>query len=220
MENAIKSWLKNKEKGTVKVNFYNNSFVFSYPCQTHDCTYYEAILHPGTYIFETWGAQGGYNGGLGGYSRGVIQFSYARKINIHIGSMGLSAECESKIIDAGFNGGGKALAHSNQQNGCRYAGSGGGATDIRMHGNTLYNRVIVAGGGGGSTQDPGGFYKGGSGGGSNGVSTTNIPSQAANKTSPGIGDNPIGSSECGTNSGEFGNGGYSTRSGSTYGGGG
>ncbi|MDD4376383.1 MAG: glycine rich domain-containing protein [Clostridia bacterium] len=47
------------------------------------------------------------------------------------------------------------------------AEAGGGATDIRINGNTLYNRVIVAGGGGGRgyTIESTGGYGGGSTGG-------------------------------------------------------
>ena len=63
----------------------------------------------------------------------------------------------------GWNGGGLG--------GSGYGASGGGATDIRIGGTSLANRVIVAGGGGGGTYVAGSGGAGGSGGGGNGAST-------------------------------------------------
>ena len=107
----------------------------------------------GYYKLETWGAQGGdrgsNNGGKGGYSTGIIHLDENEKIYIYVGGNGTT--------NNGYNGGG-LLPDLNIY--------GGGATDIRVKGNTLYNRVIVAGGGGsvGSTSNAGGYGGGLTGG--------------------------------------------------------
>jgi hypothetical protein len=218
MERFIKYWIANEEIGTSNVTIYGKSVVFSYPCKTHECTNYEAIIQPGIYILETWGAQGGYGGGLGGYSRGVIEVKRAKNLYIFVGSKGTTIDKKFGSTPAAFNGGARGFSAHSSSNGGRSAGSGGGGTDIRTNGNSTNNRIIVAGGGGGSS-----FYqnirKGGSGGGSSGVSVTNPNAQGATQNSPGIGTNPIGSSNVGTCSGDFGVGGYSSRS-NTFGGGG
>ena len=57
---------------------------------------------------------------------------------------------------AGYNGGGAGVSSGR---------GGGGATDIRVNGNTLYDRIIVAGGGGGAGVSYGSVYPAGCGGG-------------------------------------------------------
>lgn len=89
---------------------------------------------------ENWGASGangdgsgGGNGGLGGYASGVLSVTPGDVINIFVGGQD------------GYNGGGMVPASA--------AGNGGGASDIRIGGVALSDRVLVAagGGGGGST---------------------------------------------------------------------
>lgn len=63
------------------------------------------------------------------------------------------------MADGGYNGGGNASYRG---------GTGGGATDIRINGTTLYDRVIVAGGGGGANT----AANGGNGGGTSGKNGT------------------------------------------------
>lgn len=92
-----------------------------------------------TYFIETWGAQGGNatvsgitEGGRGGYSSGSIFLPEGTVLYIYVGGQN------------GYNGGG-----AGGSSGSEVGKVGGGATDVRMGGNTISNRIIVAGGGGG-----------------------------------------------------------------------
>lgn len=99
---------------------------------------------------ELWGAQGGPSdcgqeekfdlpdtqddGGLGGYVKAELDVTPGTKVFVYVGGKG-------RIEGGpGYNGGGP---------GGQYAGGGGGATDVRIGGQTLADRVAVAGGGGG-----------------------------------------------------------------------
>jgi hypothetical protein len=117
-------------------------------------------------------------GGLGGRALGVMTVTSGQVLNIYVGGVG------STTGTGGYNGGGQA-GNSSAGGGCNggYAGGGGGASDIRIGGMALSNRVVVAGGGGGAGRDycngscvPCGC--GGSGGGGGGLS--GIIGQAAN----------------------------------------
>ena len=106
---------------------------------------YEVTLSPGTYLLETWGAEGAAGksrykengnykylyteGGRGGYSKGTLTLTNTNITYIYVGGQ------------TGFNGGG--ISDDSMY------GSGGGASDIRLGTDSLYARVIVAGGGGG-----------------------------------------------------------------------
>lgn len=106
-------------------------------------------LNPGVYRLEVYGSQGGvedrykthqyynslmsYYSGKGGYAKGDITISQPTDIYVYVGGRN------------GYNGGGKGCsAHV-------FCGCGGGATDIRIGGVDLENRIIVAGGGGGGS---------------------------------------------------------------------
>ena len=147
------------------------------------------VLAPGRYKMECYGARGGGgNGGdniayagLGGYTKGVLEIYTQTTFYIYVGGIG---SWIGRTGSGGWNGGGTA----NNQNSA--AGSGGGATDIRLVSGTwdnlasLRSRIMVAGGGGG-----GGRYdvKGGNGGGltgGDGVGATGA-SQTAGGTSNG-----------------------------------
>ena len=129
-------------------------------------------LPAGTYDLEVWGAQGGggytstsytSSGGKGGYSKGTITLVQDTPIYVYVGGVGTTST-SSTVYSGGFNGGGQAYA---------YAGSGGGASDIRIGSNSLYSRVIVAGGGGGSTRYSSyTIGQGGYGGGTSGGTST------------------------------------------------
>jgi hypothetical protein len=81
------------------------------------------------------GAQGGSaKGGKGGRVVSDLSVSPGTKLIINVGS-------QPSDNQAGYNGGGK---------GCGNGFGGGGATDIRIGGSSLENRVLVAGGGGGN----------------------------------------------------------------------
>ena len=103
-------------------------------------------------ILEVWGAQGGtysssYQGGKGGYSVGTIPTAGLSSVSVYVGGQpAMSTPGAGSNITGGYNGGGQG--HSTSYSGTTtYAQAGGGATDIRVNGNTLYDRVIVAGGG-------------------------------------------------------------------------
>jgi hypothetical protein len=97
---------------------------------------------------ECWG--GGAPSFGGGYAKGVLIVSPGTVLSVYVGAdYGL----------AGFGGGGSGA-------GGGYAGAG--ASDVRLGGTALTNRVIVAGGAGGDAIAGGGSYYGGYGGGGGG----------------------------------------------------
>lgn len=88
------------------------------------------------------GAQGGssaFAGGLGGSAAGVLTVTPGQDIYIYVGGQG-------SITAGGFNGGGNGGGTP----AATFGGGGGGATDIRISGTALSNRILVAAGGGGS----------------------------------------------------------------------
>ena len=97
----------------------------------------------GTFQIEVWGATGA--GFQGGYAKGNIYLNGGQVLNIYVGGMGSRGTGSGNIIPGGYNGGGNAWGYTDGNN-----GSGGGATDIRVGGTALVNRIIVAGGGGGN----------------------------------------------------------------------
>ncbi len=78
----------------------------------------------------------GGNGGFGAIASGIFTITPGAVLSLFVGGAGGSGNGIG-----GFNGG----ANSGTVNG----GGGGGATDVRLGGLTLTNRIIVAGGGGG-----------------------------------------------------------------------
>ena len=100
------------------------------------------------------GAQGGNNGnsngGLGGFVSGDISVIPGMVLYVYVGGQN------------GYNGGGGTGTggSSNYPAGV----NGGGASDIRVGGNTLSDRVIVAGGGGGAGRSTCNKQHGGGGG--------------------------------------------------------
>ncbi len=93
---------------------------------------------------QTYGAQAfGALGGNGGYASGILAVSPGQVLNVYVGGQN------------GFNGGGNGYAAVPR--------NGGGASDVRVGGTALANRVIVAGGGGGGGAHDAGTYPGGVG---------------------------------------------------------
>lgn len=149
-------WELNETKGDISKAVYKNNVVtFTFPCpNSYDCTCFKSKLRHGLYKFEVWGASGGrgYIRGKqsdfsrGGYSIGVYQMEEPSEVFVFLGGKGLDAtNPAASLTPGGFNGGGYA-GTANQLDG---AGSGGGATDIRIGFGDKDNRVIVAGGAGG-----------------------------------------------------------------------
>ena len=146
----------NSTYATKKITIANNSFILNYPCgeKLDECSPYFTHLRPGSYIFEVWGAQGGFNGGKGGYSRGIFNIDREIPLYVYVGAHGGKMENESGFTTSAFNGGGKGLcAHTEYAH--RSTGSGGGGSDIRIIGKTPFHRLIVAGGGGGQSDSYG-----------------------------------------------------------------
>lgn len=82
------------------------------------------------------------NPGMGGRVQGTLAVNPGDVLNIYVGGQGHMGTSSGAL--GGFNGGGSSLG---------YGGSGGGATDIRLNGANLADRVAVAGGGAGSGND-------------------------------------------------------------------
>ena len=197
---------------------------FTYPCEnSYECNEIKRRVKAGTYLLEVWGAQGGNtsdnNGGRGGYSIGLVSFCKSVNLYIFIGAKGVSHDTTQEDVclietERSFNGGGKGC-YCNDAGGLRYGASGGGATDIRVNGNGLNNRILVAGGGGGagfdsSIHNPGGFGGGLYGG--DGVSTHYQAGLGANQThggqKAGVGTSGQGADYYKGNAGSGGGGGY------------
>ncbi|HRI28812.1 MAG TPA: glycine-rich protein, partial [Chitinophagales bacterium] len=124
--------------------------------------------------------------GEGGIVTTDLAVTPGQALNIYVG--GLPTGDYEEI--GGYNGGGSSLA--------QYYGAGGGATDIRINGTALANRVIVAGGGGGAGYDGTGGGNGGGLVGEAGDDDTNYPDEAK-----GGG----GGTQSASGAGGFGNGG-------------
>ena len=92
--------------------------------------------------FDLFGAQGGAanpgfgSPGLGGHATATIPLTAGDSIQVNVGGRG--ATSLPTPAAGGFNGGGNGTGQG-----------GGGASDIRIGGTSLNQRVVVAGGGGG-----------------------------------------------------------------------
>jgi hypothetical protein len=104
------------------------------------------------FIIAIGGAGGGQPVSHGGRVSAVLPVAPGAVLSIHVGGNGAS-------VTGGYNGGGFGGSGGN---GVSDGYGGGGATDIRLNGKSIRNRVLVAGGGGGQ-------------GGSNGVSGPYAP---------------------------------------------
>lgn len=108
------------------------------------------------YIFDLFGACGASSsGGYGGHVQAVYQSETDTTLYIYVGGSPTDDYCRIGGYngggDGGLGGGTDPLGNSSHGDG------GGGATDIRLGGTDLSNRILVAGGGGGG-------YKAGNGG--------------------------------------------------------
>jgi gliding motility-associated-like protein len=161
----------------------------------------------GTYTFDLYGARGGNvtsyyptNGGLGGRAQGTTTLNAGQVINVYVGGqgqdrMGNHPYGNCAFVPGGWNGGG---ANRSAGNGT----PGGGASDIRVGGNALANRIIVAGGGGGCGWS---YAAGGHGGGLTGNNGTNSPNSGGTQVAGGAIAN--GGGPCGVTAGSLGQGG-------------
>ncbi len=121
---------------------------------------------------NAFGAQGGgseacappnqEDGGLGGNATGTLAVTPGQVLNIFVGQK--PAMVPGIGQPGGYNGGGASG---------QWAGAGGGASDVRVGGTALGDRVIVAGGGGGGNTGCPEHGAGGNGGGLSGDDGTN-----------------------------------------------
>ena len=114
------------------------------------------VLSPGVYQLECYGAQGGDNGGLGGYSNGYFVTTTDKTLYICVGGVGKNNIGNAVPGAGGYNGGGnggRALLYT-----CQSGSGGGGATHIATTDRGVLSNyssyrnevLIVAGGGGGA----------------------------------------------------------------------
>jgi len=125
-----------------------------------------SVPSTGPYKIEVWGAQGGNGltttGGRGGYAVGTTTLTGGSTVFVFVGGAGTTS-------NGGYNGGGAGgIDVGSAQNG----GGGGGASDVRVGGTGLANRIIVAGGGAGGGRNG----TTGVGGGLTGTASTNYSS--------------------------------------------
>ena len=219
---AVSFKLENQSAGVVKINADFKSYILNYPCENQTiCTPYIVTLSRNKYKFELWGAEGGCNGGKGGYTTGTLRIKEDTIMYFYIGAKGPEITLKIDHTLPAYNGGGLAATGEIQ----RSAGSGGGGTDIRVQGNSMNHRILVAGAGGGGSEalDVNLKFYGAAGGGLVGKTSTgtNYPASGATQEGPGLGTEQYGgSSNYSTHSGIFGYGGYGTSLGSHGGGGG
>lgn len=121
--------------------------------------YIPTELTPGKYRLQVWGSGNGRTG-RGGYSVGEITIDETVPIFIWCGGYAIWQNLDNptaspddstwngqrRSYSGGFNGGGYGNGYSFYTDAGTVSFSGAGATDIRIGGNTLYHRVIVAGG--------------------------------------------------------------------------
>ena len=127
----------------------NGTLFVPFPCEeSSSCSPYRIKFKPGLYQVSLYGASGGdirstekgiYEGGKGGLVKALLSFAKYTEAFLFIGGQGHDKWTENK--EGGFNGGGYAVQNR---------GSGGGATDIRLHRNDYSSRLLVAGAGGGA----------------------------------------------------------------------
>ena len=149
------------------------------------------IPKTGTYLLETWGAQGGSSlcngtectaGGYGSYSSGEVTLNKDDKIYAAVGGKGSNGIVGSNA-PGGYNGGGLGTWDGSDD---ESSGGGGGATHIATKtgllsslSSNISNILIVSGGGGGASWK----YEAGSGGGMNGgissKTNPNYPTQTS-----------------------------------------
>lgn len=170
-------------------------FTFNYTGSVQTFT----VPADGEYLLEVWGAQGGVSAhnssdmNRGGYSKGKINLQKGSTVYVYVGGKGEDGTSISMTPRGGFNGGGDGGYGSNDN------AAGGGATDIRVGGTSLSNRVIVAGGGGGNGCNTTGGVGGGLVGG-DGTSGSYEPSgKGGTQTSGGSGYQVSGSLGQGAN---------------------
>lgn len=174
------------------------------------------LVPPGvtTMKMELWGAAGYGDLGYGGKVEAIVSVTPGSTLNIFVGGAG-------GPTTGGYNGGGVPGVNATY-------GGGGGATDIRVDGIALTDRIIVAGGGGGSGSNCGTWTaEGGHGGGLIGESAClyscsdcQYTGKGGSQVAGGIAGPTAHGSCTGNTNGSLGQGGSNTLNGYGTGGGG
>src|SRR5690606_2699983 len=115
--------------------------------------------------------------GKGGYSSGTLTLTTATLCYLYVGGIGNGG---SQPL-GGFNSG-----NTNTKTNLTGATGGGGASDVRVLLDNLYNRIIVAGGGGGQGNTSGSGGNGGGLVGQNGQGNVANVGQGGTQTAAGL----------------------------------
>lgn len=107
--------------------------------------------------------------GKGGRVQATMPVNPGDILYIYVGGKGGDATPNVGGV-GGYNGGGNGGAYPSYNQSA--SGGGGGASDIRLNGTALSNRIIIAGGAGGSGTNCGSSVSGGNGGGLTGANGT------------------------------------------------
>jgi prepilin-type N-terminal cleavage/methylation domain-containing protein len=138
---------------TFNFNYTGNSQTFNVPIT-------------GKYKIELWGAQGGlrtwddrgFVGGKGALVQGIIHLSQNEILYVYVGGKGGDTTGTERGL-GGYNGGG--LGGIAEFTTWRGGPGGGGATDVRIGGTSLVNRIMIAAGGAGTASHNSGYHGGG-----------------------------------------------------------
>jgi hypothetical protein len=110
-------------------------------------------------IIALGGVGAGNNGGRGGRTTATVSVTPGQTLAVFVGG-------EGSGMRGGFNGGGRGLPGGH----CSCAGfGGGGASDVRVGGDALSDRILIAAGGAGEGGGNGSAYGEGEGGGGGGL---------------------------------------------------
>lgn len=166
--------------GDENVKFYNNSYIFNYPCNTSTyCKPYEITLSHGYFLIELWGAQGGNarqlnedstnlpnKGGLGAYTRGKLAVHRNMKLYLYLGAKGEDQTTITRGVTSrgGWNFGGDGGNDPHDDPPESGAGGGGGVdirlipvdtstTDESLLNQSILSRIMCAGSGGGALSE-------------------------------------------------------------------
>ena len=135
----------------------------------------------------------GRRGGKGGRTLSTVAVTPGSTVNITVGGTPDDTCLTGQTLPGGFNGGGAGGSQST----CGGFG-GGGASDVRIGGNALANRAVIAGGGGGMCNGSLFTDHGGDGGGETGGTGTG-PTGGAGGGQSGGGSGVLGQGSAGAN---------------------
>ena len=199
------------------IKVYGQSITFNYTGAVQTWTVPPCVFTINVVVAGAKG--GGANGGNGARITANIAVTPGQILNIYCGGMGTSGN-----NSGGWNGGGTGFA-SNPANAAYNSWGGGGASDIRIGGTALANRVIVAGGGGGRSGGSSPVCGGAANcnNGAAGCNTYGQGGQGGTQAAGGAGGTPWAGTPPGGSPGTLGNGGqaglWQTASGGGGGGG-